>query len=111
MPSHPAAKLGGRGLVSPERLQAVRLALEQLQAAVDRLAPEHGHAAAPPPLILSAADAPLGRPSLEQLLGSAGLLPPAGAHAGAHAGGAMAGDVDALLDGAEVLGFYFAASW
>ena len=107
MPSHPAAKLGGRGLVSPERLQAVRLALEQLQAAVGRLAPEHGHAAAPPPLILSAADAPLGRPSLEQLLGSAGLLPPAGA----HAGGAMAGDVEALLDGAEVLGFYFAASW
>ena len=85
----------------------MRLALEQLQASVGRLAPEHGHDAAPPPLILSAADAPLGRPSLELLLGSAGLHPPVLP----PAGGAMAGGVEALLDGAEVLGFYFAASW
>jgi len=99
-----AAKLGGLGLLPSERLHAVRLATEQLQAAAARLAgQQHGHDAAPPPLILSAADAHLGRPSLEQLLGSAGLHPPVG--------GAMAGGVEALLEGVEVLGFYFAASW
>ena len=62
----------------------------------------HGHGAAPPPLILCAADAHLGRPSLDQLLGSAGLLPPVG--------GAVRA-AEELLEGVEVMGLYFAASW
>jgi len=63
---------------------------------------------APPPLILCEADAHLGRPTLEALLSSAGydgtggLLPPPG---GAHRTPAQ------LLDGVEVLGLYFSASW
>ena len=63
---------------------------------------------APPPLILCEADAHLGRPTLEALLSSAGydgtggLLPPPG---GTHRTPAQ------LLDGVEVLGLYFSASW
>ena len=101
--AYKAAKLGHLGLISLDRLGGVRLAVEQLEQATIAIAGDlHGHDAAPPPLILCAADAHLGRPSLEQLLGSAGLLPPIG--------GAVRA-AEELLDQVEVVGFYFAASW
>ena len=81
----------------------MRRAVEQMGEAARAIAGDlHGHGAAPPPLILCAADAHLGRPSLDQLLGSAGLLPPVG--------GAVRA-AEELLEGVEVMGLYFAASW
>ena len=101
--AYKAAKLGQLGLISLERLGGVRRAVEEMDEAARAIAGDiHGHDAAPPPLILCADDAHLGRPSLELLLGSAGLLPPVG--------GAVRA-AEELLEGVEVVGFYFAASW
>lgn len=57
-------------------------------------------ALAPPPLALSVADAHLLRPPLADLLGEV-LYPPTG----------IAGTPAQILEGAEVVGLYFGASW
>jgi hypothetical protein len=75
--AHKAAKLGAASLLSHAQMASLRReigALDELVASRARRVDEH----APPPLILSAADAHLGRPSLEHLLGlaAARLEPP-----------------------------------
>jgi thiol-disulfide isomerase/thioredoxin len=78
--------------------------LERVVRELDELIKKRGgrmDEPAPPPLILSAADAHLGRPSLEHLLGPM-LLP-------AIEGGESHPAV--VIKGIEVLGLYVSASW
>ena len=80
--AHKAAKLGEQRVISLERMGAVRRELGELDEALKAVAGPPDQTA--PPLVLCAADAHLGRPSLEALLsasgydGTGGLLPPPG---------------------------------
>jgi thiol-disulfide isomerase/thioredoxin len=98
--AYKAAKLGSQQLIGLAQMGTISHEIAEL----DELIKKRGgrmDEPAPPPLILSAADAHLGRPSLEHLLGPM-LLP-------AIEGGESHPAV--VIKGIEVLGLYFSASW
>ena len=111
--AYKASKLGHRegSPLDAASLASIRGEAEQLeQALLDVPGALPGHTPPPPPLVLSAADEPLLRPSLPTLIGPGVLLPPELVKAAGE--GAMRSlPTDAMLDGIEVVGLYFSASW
>ena len=96
--AYKAAKLGADPHMS-DQMSSVRREIESLEYTMAHAAGPPDERA-PPPLVLCEADAHLGRPSLELLLGDH-VLPPFGEPCAPHA----------LLEGIEVVGLYFGASW
>ena len=101
--AHKAAKLGEQRVISLERMGAVRREFggDEALKAVAGLPDQ----TAPPPLVLCAADAHLGRPSLEALPGERATA------RGCCRRPAAPRSPAEILEGVEVLGFYFSASW
>ena len=94
--AYKAAKLGGLGLISSGQMQRVSSEISLLADKLEHVAAPDADMA-PPPLILCEADAHLGIPSLDALLGEAVLPPPFGEPR----------TTAELLEGVEVLGSRF----
>ena len=100
--------------LSTDEIAQIRGRIADLKEKLSHLPGAAPHSVAPPPLILCDEESHLGRPSLAMLLGAAAgtrlLMPP---EMGSSASPASSAEVepDALLQGVDVLGFYFSASW
>ena len=110
--AYKASKLGSCGAIRPTHMSAVQREIGEIEQRLDHIAAPLSETA-PPPLILSPAEEHLGRPSLETLLGELLVMPPGGAETTMvmPPGGAETTSPLAFLEGVEVLGLYFAASW